>query len=193
MPLGSRRPLRLPEVRPAVASALPGVRVAKGIRRCIARLETGASDVGATVGRRLPDVDWAAQDALFAELVSAITNVDPGAEERGTLAWYLGALEQRDRFAGAWERFFRDVDALVLPAGATTAFTHRDTGAELDVDGKPASYWEHGRLAAFCNLAGLPTLPTLTVARWPGRRGPADRRAARGAPVVRASPPRDRP
>jgi amidase len=40
----------------------------------------------------------------------------------------------------------------------TTAFTHRDTGAGLEVDGKPVGYWSHGRLMAPASLVGLPAL-----------------------------------
>jgi amidase len=40
----------------------------------------------------------------------------------------------------------------------TSAFTHRDTGVPVDVDGKPVSSWEHGRLLVFCNVTALPAL-----------------------------------
>jgi amidase len=91
-----------------------------------------------------------------------ITGVlDPASDlpaEQRTLAWYLGALDRRDRIIRTWEQFFEDVDALVLPPALTSAFTHRETGAPLEVDGETVSYWEHGRLVAFANLAGLPAL-----------------------------------
>jgi Asp-tRNA(Asn)/Glu-tRNA(Gln) amidotransferase A subunit family amidase len=57
-----------------------------------------------------------------------------------------------------WHRYFEDIDALILPVTPTTAFTHRETGADVAIDGEPTSYWEHGRLAALCNATGLPSL-----------------------------------
>jgi Asp-tRNA(Asn)/Glu-tRNA(Gln) amidotransferase A subunit family amidase len=67
---------------------------------------------------------------------------------------YLGALERRDGFVAAWQRFFEDVDALLLPSAMTTAFAHCEPGAPLDVDGRPAGYGDHGLLLVPCNLAG---------------------------------------
>jgi amidase len=127
---------------------------------------------GARVESRLPEVDWEAQDGLFGELVTALTGVfDPGADlppERRTLAWYLEALDRRDRVAATWGAFFEEVDALLLPTAPGGAFTHRETGAPLEVDGRPVSYWAGGRLVAFVSLAGL---PALVVPAGPGADG----------------------
>jgi amidase len=162
VPLVSRRRHRLQDLRLAVAPALPGATVARGIRQQVERLAARASDAGASVDGRLPDVDWEALDGLFGDLVATITGVfDPEAdlrEEQRTLAWYLDALDRRDRFVGTWEAFFEDVDALILPVALTSAFTHRETGGPLEVDGETVSYWAHGRLVAFCNLTGVPGL-----------------------------------
>src|SRR5262249_33481580 len=51
-----------------------------------------------------------------------------------------------------------DVGAPLPPPATTTAFTHRERGAPLEVDGTAASYWAAGRLVGFANFAGLPTL-----------------------------------
>lgn len=40
----------------------------------------------------------------------------------------------------------------------TGAFTHRETGAPIDVDGDAMDYWGLPGLLAFCNLTGLPAL-----------------------------------
>jgi len=40
----------------------------------------------------------------------------------------------------------------------TSAFTHRETGAAVDVDGRAVSYWALPGLLTFCNLTGLPGL-----------------------------------
>jgi amidase len=79
-------------------------------------------------------------------------------DEQRTLAWYLDALERRDRFVAAWQAFFEDLDGLILPSAMTSAFTHRETGAPIDIDGESVSFWENGRLVVFCNLTGMPAL-----------------------------------
>jgi amidase len=121
-----------------------------------------ASDAGARVEERLPDIDWQALHQLFGDLVGTITGLfDPQADlrdEQRTLAWYLDALERRDRFIAVWQAFFQDLDGLILPPAMTTAFTHRESGAPLDIDGETVSYGEQGRLLVFCNLTGLPGL-----------------------------------
>jgi amidase len=150
------------ELRLAAAPALPGVTVARDLRERVERVAKRASDAGARVDERLPEIDWDAQGELFGKLVATITGVfDPTAElpdEQRTLGWYLGALDQRDRLIGAWEEFFDDVDALVLPPAMTAAFPHRESGGVMEVDGKEVGYWAQGGPMVFANLAGLPAL-----------------------------------
>jgi amidase len=151
VPLGARRPRALAGLRLAVAPALPGTTVAASLRSEVERIAAQASDAGAQVEERLPELDWS-QQRIFGELVSAITGVfDPDAElgpEQRSLAWYLTALDQRDRFTAAWHAFFDDrPDALILPPAATTAFPH---------DTKHSGH--QGHLMTFANLAGLPAL-----------------------------------
>jgi amidase len=156
-----RRPLR--DLRLAVAPALPGVRVARGIQQKVERVAAQAADAGARVEDRLPDVEWEAVDRLFGDLLGAILGaLEPDAElrdEQRTLAWYIDALERRDEFIAVWDAFFQDFDGLILPPAMTSAFTHRDSGAPVEVDGQTVSYWELPRrlLTAF-NLSGLPGL-----------------------------------
>jgi amidase len=162
VPLGPRprRPLR--DLRLAVAPTLPGATVARAVREQVEGVAARAADAGASVQERLPALDWEALNELYGDLMGAVTGVfDPEAElreEQRTLAWYLDALTRRDRFAAAWEDFYRHLDALLLPPAMTTAFTHRDVGAAVDVDGRPADYGGHGALLVFCNLTGLPAL-----------------------------------
>src|SRR5262245_21049600 len=125
---GPPRP-RLADLRLAVAPTLPGPPVAGAVREQVERVAARVSDAGARVEERLPELDWDALDGLFGDLVGAITGAfDPGAEPR-TLAWYLEALDRRDRAIAAWETFFADHDALLLGPALTTAFTHREPGA----------------------------------------------------------------
>jgi amidase len=162
VPLGSRRRLRLQDLRLAVAPALPGGKAAKSIRQRVERVAAQASDAGARVDERLPDVDWGDLFKLFGDLVATITGLfSPGAhlrEEQRRLSWYFAALERRDRLAAAWQAFFEDFDGLILAPAATSAFTHREAGTPVEVDGEAVSYWEVGGLQAICNLTGLPGL-----------------------------------
>ena len=162
VPLGSRQGRGLEGLRLAVAPTLPGATVASAVRQQVERVAAAAADAGAQVSERLPEVDWDALHQLFGDLLAAVTGIfDPAAdlrEEQRSLAWYLEALGRRDRFIAAWQGFFEEVDALLLPPAMTTAFTHRDDDGPIDVDGQPAAYGGHGQLLVFCNLTGLPGL-----------------------------------
>jgi amidase len=57
-----------------------------------------------------------------------------------------------------WDKFFDEVDVLVMPAAMTVAFPHCDTGSPVTVDGKSAPYFGQGALLAMGNLTGLPSL-----------------------------------
>jgi amidase len=151
VPLPARRSRPLADVRLAVAPALPGTQVDASLRKQVDRIAAAASDAGAQVTERLPDVDWSKQ-RLFGRLLLAVAGAfDPSADlaaEQRALAWYLTALNGRDRFAAAWQRFFDSgYDALILPPAATTAFRHEE-----------ARQTHQGRLAAYANFAGLPAL-----------------------------------
>jgi len=162
VPLGSRPRRPLQDLRLAVAPTLPGATVARAVRQQVERVAAQAADAGARVQERLPDLDWAALHELYGDLMGAVTGLfDPEAElrdEQRTLAWYLDALERRDRFVAVWEDFFQDLDGLLVPPAMTTAFTHRDPGAPIDVDGELVGYGGHGGLLVFCNLTGQPAL-----------------------------------
>jgi amidase len=162
VPLGARRRRGLEGLRLAAAPTLPGATVARAVRHPVERVAAAAADAGAQVSERLPEVDWDALHQLFGDLLAAVTGIfDPSAdlrEEQRSLAWYLEALGRRDRFTAAWQGFFEEADALLLPPAMTTAFTHRDDDAPIDVDGRPAAYGGHGHLLVFGNLTGLPGL-----------------------------------
>jgi amidase len=150
VPLRDRRRRALSQLWLAAVTALPGATVATSLRAEVERITAQASNAGACVEDRLPDVSWEEQ-LLSDELMSAVTGVfDPGArlsDEHRSLAWYLTALDRRDRFISAWEDFFGGYDALILPPATTTAFRH-DSTADAG----------QGRQMVFANLAGLPAL-----------------------------------
>ena len=162
VPLVSRRRRRLQDLRLAVAPALPGDKVAKSVRQQVERVAAQASDAGARVEERLPDVDWDDLYKLFGDLVTTITSLfSPGAhlrDEQRTLSWYFAALERRDRLAAAWQTFFADLDGLILAPAMTNAFAHCEPGTPIEVDGEAVSYWEIGRVLTICNVTGLPGL-----------------------------------
>ena len=55
-------------------------------------------------------------------------------------AAYFRALGDRDRLVAAFDAFLSAWDAWVCPVAGVTAFTHRRTGADLDVDGRAVPY-----------------------------------------------------
>jgi amidase len=151
-----RRPLD--GLRLAVAPALPGAPVSRELRDRVTRVAAAASDAGADVVERLPDIDWEAQLALYGELLGTVTTVFAPGGEPPALAGYLAALDRRDRFIAAWEAYFADVDALLTPPAMTVAYTHRDSAMRFDVDGVAVGYEQQGFIYASTNLTGLPGL-----------------------------------
>jgi amidase len=162
VPLAAPHRVTLSGLRLAVAPTVPGTPVAAGLRHQVERVATQASEAGAKVEERLPDVEWEQLYELFQDLLSAITGLyDPSSDlrdEQRTLAWYLEALARRDRFVTAWQEFFADVDALIAAPAMTTAFPHRDDDSAIDVDGQPVSYLGNGAALVYTNLTGLPGL-----------------------------------
>jgi amidase len=151
VPLPNRRRRPLSGLRLAAVTALPGASVVPSLRAEIERIAAQAADAGAHVDDRLPKVNWE-QQRLSDELMTGLIGVfDPHthrlAAEHHSLAWYLRALDQRDRFISAWEDYFGGYDALILPPATTTAFTH---------DSAPDAGQE--RQMVFANFAGLPAL-----------------------------------
>jgi SAM-dependent methyltransferase len=145
VPLAARRQRDLPSLRLAWAPALPDTTVAQGLREQVARVAATAADAGATVVAHLPELDWRDQ-WVFGELMAVTEVFAPGAAPK-TLDWYFDALARRDRWIAAWERFFDDYDALLLPPASSTAFHHDATGTD-----------QQGLQCVFANLAGLPAL-----------------------------------
>ncbi len=162
VPLAREDPVDLSRIRLAVAPTLPGATVASSIRRQVARVADEAADAGALVEEALPDLDWRALYQLQRDLVNTVTGLfAPDGDlrdEQRTLAWYLGALERRDRFIASWEAFFAEFDGLIAPPAMSTAFPHHETGAPLEVDGQPTGYWGHGRLLGIFNVTALPAI-----------------------------------
>jgi amidase len=145
---------RMADLRIAYATTMPGAVVARSLKAQVARVANLASGAGARVEERLPECDWGGANALFRDLVSAITSQRSDKD----LSWYFAALDRRDRTIEVWERFFRDYDALVIPPAMTTAFPHCEPGSPLIVDSERAHYFGQASALAMGNLAGVPAL-----------------------------------
>jgi len=147
----------LSRLRVAFAPEFPGVPTARDIADAIAGF-AGAIDVaGARVGEALPSHDFAAERALFSDFITWYSQAfQPPLQDSQTLAAYLEALNRRDEFIQAWERFFDDWDVLVCPAMMCTAFKHRETGAPIPVDGVETPYWTALSHVCRFNLTGHP-------------------------------------
>ena len=69
-----------------------------------------------------------------------------------------GVRQRQAHHRAAWEKLLTTHDAVLLPSVMCAAFTHRPTGAPIEVDGQPIGYW---RLSAYLepfNLTGLPAI-----------------------------------
>lgn len=100
---------------------------------------------GAMVEEGLPEVDIKHQYELAEELFGLLAGTfseeptafseeanatSEGGGGASLLEDYLMALDRRDRMMEAWERFFDDWDALILPAGTLTAERHGEEPAD---------------------------------------------------------------
>jgi hypothetical protein len=137
----AREPRRsLDGLRLAVAPTLPAATASASVRHQLERVADQAADAGAKVEERLPDLDWSSLYQLFGDLLGTITGVfDPTSDlrdEQRQLAWYLEALDRRDRHIAACQTFFDDFDALITLPALTAAFPHCPPGTPIDVDGQ---------------------------------------------------------
>jgi Asp-tRNA(Asn)/Glu-tRNA(Gln) amidotransferase A subunit family amidase len=146
-------------LRIAFAPSFPGTPVAVDISDAIERFATAMAGSVARVEPALPPIDFAAGRQLFSDLTDTLSAaIYPVREDRtpATLSAFLQALDQRDVFISAWERFFDEWDVLLCPPVMCTAFTHRPSGEPIAVDGRPEKYWS---LLDYCcpfNLTGHP-------------------------------------
>ncbi|WP_217578462.1 amidase [Mesorhizobium sp. GbtcB19] len=150
---------QLSRLRVAFAPEFPGVPTARDIADAIAGFAVAIDVGGAQVGHALPSHDFAAERALFSDFITWYSQAfQPPRENSPTLSTYLEALNQRDEFIYAWERFFGDWDVLVCPAMMCTAFRHREMGMPIPVDGVETSYWSALSHVCRFNLTGHPAV-----------------------------------
>jgi amidase len=87
----------------------------------------------------MPDVDLRHQYELGEELFDLLADtfseeasVASKAEVHSPLDAYLAALDRRDEVMRAWEEFFAEWDALIVPAGTNTAERHGEVPTESE-------------------------------------------------------------
>jgi amidase len=72
---------------------------------------------------------------------------------------YLTALSQRDTLIATMENFLSNWDAWLCPVVPVPAFTHRQPGEPIEVDGCEFSYWRAiGAYTTIFNLTGNPAV-----------------------------------
>ena len=161
--------LALKNLRIAFAPTFPGLPVAADIRSAVEDAAAELAKAGAIVGEAaLPAVDFQADLSSAGELIGMMLGtVQPESQESAfdklraspvTLAQYFKALARRDESIFAWEQFFESWDALLCPPAMVTGFPHCEPGADLQLDGKPVSYWLVSAHGAIFNYTGHPAV-----------------------------------
>jgi len=161
MPIDDARKASLKELRIAVAPTFAGIPVANDVRVALDDLARALEPLCAKLEQpTLPKLDVTQDLSSAGELIGMVVGAfQPNEHEQPTtLARYLEALHRRDQSIIAWERFFDDWDVLVCPPSMTTAFTHRDTGAPLQVDGRDVEYWVVNAHTTLFNYSGHPAV-----------------------------------
>jgi amidase len=168
---------RLRDFRVALLPWLPWVPVQPEIRASVEKLADWLRAQGAQVREASPALDWERHAADYSRLLIAQTSVGQPVEQRAAQAAALGPgaapfaggltldfsalalqLEQRAQLQRVWADFFRDIDVLVTPALATTAFPHRvDPMFErtITIDGQTIPYLQlifYPHVAIYCGL-----------------------------------------
>ena len=153
-------PPEIRDLRIAWSPEIPGSNIQGEISAAAEEAARGLARRSATVEEGLPGVDPRQQNELADELFGLLAGTfseEPTAfsEETGApseggrrnpLEDYLTALDSRDRLMEAWEGFFEDRDALILPAGTRPAERH---GEESD---DPADEYPY----ALSQISGCP-------------------------------------
>lgn len=161
VPVDDLPQVELRELRIAVAPTFPGVPVAAEIRNAIEELARQLSPLCAVIEEAaLPGLNFNQDLQCAGELIGMMLGVFPPQEGEAptTLARYFEALQQRDNSMLAWEQFFNSWDLLLCPPSTVTAFSHRETGASLQVDGQEIPYWAANGHCTLFNYTGHPAV-----------------------------------
>ncbi len=158
--------LLLPEHPLAPASA--------EVKRAVEAVGQAFERAGAEV-ERAPDVlpDLSAQHRNYMKmLLIALSGGAPAAGSQPTsLSAWFELQDEQARCIRAWQRVFRDYDAVIAPVFGTTAFPHDDTPTntrKLIVDGAETNFAPQ---FAYAGLATFPNLPATSVPLATGAEG----------------------
>jgi len=181
-------------LRVAIAPSIKRIRIAREIREALEKLAARLSDAGVQVEEREPlpfeDLLPAFRRTLLASLGIAIRAgiAPPGMRSmnlpESTPFDVMVALDERDRFIERLDPFFANCDAFICPAATVVAFTHREQGSQIEVDGEPLSSMcvDHPTILATYtgspslvvpvaqNAMGLPIGAQLVGKRWGDER-----------------------
>jgi len=178
------RPRSLHELRIAWTDRFPGAPVSDDVQQTIRDLAAELEQRGCHVERRAPaDFDFTAAWRTWGEILGAELGSDMPLKlellftllfltsgrppmDRGLVRglWarrktYHAALSQRQKLINAMERFLSEWDAWLCPVSATPAFTHRNTGATIAVDGQDVPYMlAAGGYTSVFNVTGNPVV-----------------------------------
>jgi amidase len=159
MPIDLADEASLQDLRIAVAPTFADIPVASDIRGAIEEVSSVLTPLCAAVDQpALPKLDFKHDLSSVGELIGMLVGAFQPNARPAPLSHYFEALHRRDQSILAWERFFDDWDVLLCPASMTTAFTHRDTGAPLEVDGREVEYWAVNAHTTPFNYSGHPAV-----------------------------------
>jgi amidase len=201
VPVMDEEPREVRGLRVAIAPSIAGIRSTREIAGVLAQLGARLSDLGARVEEREPIAFGELLPAfrrLFRILLRSAARISvppPGARPNGQEPSpydLVVALEERDRFIVALERFFADYDTFICPAAICTAFPHGPPASTVDVDGElsPSTCIDHPTILS--TYTGAPSLVVPIAlgsgglpigAQLVGRRWADERLIAMGAAI----------
>jgi amidase len=167
VPATDEEPRDIRGLRVAIAPSMAGIRSTREISGVLAHLGAHLSDHGARVEEREP-IAFAELLAAFRRLFRILLrstarssapppHVTSNGQEPSPYDLVV-ALEERDRFIVALERFFADYDTFICPAAICTAFPHGPPASPVDVDGElsPSTCIDHPTILS--TYTGAPSL-----------------------------------
>ncbi|HEV2567207.1 amidase family protein [Sphingomonas sp.] len=144
------------------------------MKRAVEAVGQAFERAGAEV-ERAPDMlpDLAAQHRNYMKMLLTVLSRGapaPGGQATTLSAWF-DMQDEQARCIRAWQRVFRDYDAVIAPVFGTTAFPHDDEPTntrKLIVDGAETAFAPQ---FAYAGLATFPNLPATSVPLATGADG----------------------
>lgn len=169
-----RRPA---ELKVAWVGTFPGVPVEHDIRTELDALVSRMTEAGVRTEEALPRVSfeeqwetWTTLARTWEWLLAHVGEVRELALDAGptpSLSDFMLALERREGYVRAWDRFFDRWDLLICPPCPIVAYPHCPPGSPLFVNGNEVPYETEAQHCFEFNLSGNPAivLPLGTDAR----------------------------